>query len=130
MESGRVTMSYKSMFLVIMLVMGEQWWNHQVQSYQQCFVRCLRTCIFDIACTFRCGSNCFLTDPPAIETGTLSSKSGNINLKFCNLGCVAATLTTHDLSALAIMSEGEAEKRAEKIVDGCSSSCSKNFELH
>ncbi|CAL1409193.1 unnamed protein product [Linum trigynum] len=61
-------------------------------SYQQCFVRCLRTCIWDVACMFRCGSNCLITDPIHID-----EKKKN-NVKFCNLGCIATTLTARNPS--------------------------------
>ncbi|CAL1379891.1 unnamed protein product [Linum trigynum] len=51
----------------------------------------------------------------------------NNNVKFCNLGCLATALTARDPSVLAIMSEGEAEEVAERMVNGCSSTCSKKL---
>ncbi|CAI0428264.1 unnamed protein product [Linum tenue] len=81
------------MLLLIMLVMGMMVESSNA-SYQQCFVRCLRTCIFDVACTFRCGTNCFLTDP--IHTD--HKNNDNNNVKFCNLGCLATALIARDPS--------------------------------
>ncbi|CAI0555066.1 unnamed protein product [Linum tenue] len=59
-------------------------------NYQQCFLKCIKLCGYDLLCTVSCGGNCFFTDPP--------STVNNNNLKFCNLGCLTTSLTTHNLS--------------------------------
>ncbi|CAL1409185.1 unnamed protein product [Linum trigynum] len=66
-------------------------------NYQQCFLKCIKLCGYSLLCTVSCGGNCFFTDPPSTIVAAGVNVNSN-NLKFCNLGCLATSLTTHNLS--------------------------------
>ncbi|CAN1342653.1 hypothetical protein LINPERPRIM_LOCUS39531 [Linum perenne] len=76
------------MMVLIMVILGMMVGQSDA-SFQQCLVRCVRTCFLDIPCLYRCATNCYLTDPPDVHVAA----GATTNQQLCSLGCLATTLT-------------------------------------
>ncbi|CAN1184477.1 hypothetical protein LINPERHAP2_LOCUS37002 [Linum perenne] len=117
MEGGRVKINC-GMMVLIMVMLGMMVGQSDA-SFQQCLVRCVRTCFLDIPCLYRCATNCYLTDPPDVHVAA----GATTNQQLCSLRCLATTLTRDRSTVLAESKKAGKEAVAEKLVERCSTTC-------
>ncbi|CAN0861164.1 hypothetical protein LINGRAHAP2_LOCUS8134 [Linum grandiflorum] len=120
MEAVR-SVRMNSVMIMMLVVMGMMVGQSNA-NFQQCLVRCVRTCFISFSCIGKCGANCLNTDPP-----TANDINNTNNNKLCSLGCLAITLA-HDSPAVVEAMEVGAFKEvvAENLVHRCSRTCNQN----